>query len=160
MFSLTSSFRHYLYSGVTDTRKSFNGLSGIVQSKLHRNLMSGEVFIFINRRRDKVKLLRWETGGFIMYYKRLESGTFELPVFKEDTSGAKKIGEVVTEILEYTPGKLYVEKYIRPKYALPAEKGIIIGELPSFPIHRGNAGPGLLSHILISKFTDHLPFYR
>ncbi len=79
---------------------------------------------------------------------------------EEVTSGAKKIGEVVTEILEYTPGKFYVEKYIRPKYALPAEEGIIIGELPLFPIPRGNAGPGLLSHILISKFTDHLPFYR
>ena len=41
--------------------------------------MSGEVFIFINRRRDKIKLLRWEPGGFILYYKRLESGTLELP---------------------------------------------------------------------------------
>ena len=46
--------------------------------------MSGEVFIFINRRRDKMKLLRWEPGGFILYYKRLESGTFELPGFKND----------------------------------------------------------------------------
>ncbi|MBA7537169.1 hypothetical protein ES705_29436 [subsurface metagenome] len=72
MFSLTSSFRYYLYRGFTDMRKSFNGLSGIVQSKLHRNLMSGEVFIFINWRRDRVKLLRWETGGFILYYKWLK----------------------------------------------------------------------------------------
>ena len=84
MFSLTSSFRYYLYRGVTDMRKSFNGLSGIVQTELHRNLTSGEVFIFINRRRDKVKLLRWETGGFILYYKRLESGTFELPDFDKN----------------------------------------------------------------------------
>lgn len=84
MFSLTSSFRYYLYRGITDMRKSFNGLSGIVQNELHKDLMSGEVFIFINRRRDKVKLLRWETGGFILYYKRLESGTFELPVFDKD----------------------------------------------------------------------------
>jgi len=74
--------------------------------------------------------------------------------------GAKRIGEVVTEILEYTPGKFYVEKYIRPKYVLPKEEKIVIGELPSFPIPRGNAGPGLLSHLLISKFVDHLPFYR
>ncbi|MCD6123183.1 MAG: IS66 family insertion sequence element accessory protein TnpB [Spirochaetales bacterium] len=65
-------------------RKSFNGLSGIVQNELHRDIMSGEVFIFINRRRDKVKLLRWESGGFILYYKRLESGTFELPDFDEN----------------------------------------------------------------------------
>lgn len=76
------------------------------------------------------------------------------------TEGAKKIGEEITEILEYTPGKFYVEKYIRPKYALPKEEGIVIGELPSLPIPKGNAGPGLLSHLMISKYVDHLPFYR
>jgi len=78
----------------------------------------------------------------------------------EDITGARKIGEVVTEILEYTPGKFYVEKYVRPKYVIPKEERIVIGELPSLPIPRGNAGPGLLAHLLISKFTDHLPFYR
>ncbi len=77
-----------------------------------------------------------------------------------DITGAKKIGEVITEILEYTPGKFYVEKYIRPKYALANEAGIVIGELPSFPIPKGNAGAGLLSHMAISKYQDHLPFYR
>ena len=79
---------------------------------------------------------------------------------KKDITGAKKIGEVITEILEYTPGKFYVEKYIRPKYALANEEGIVIGELPSFPIPKGNAGAGLLSHMAISKYQDHLPFYR
>jgi transposase len=78
----------------------------------------------------------------------------------EDITGARKIGEIITEVLEYTPGKFYVEKYIRPKYVLPKEEKIVIGELPSLPIPRGNAGAGLLSHLLISKFTDHLPFYR
>lgn len=79
---------------------------------------------------------------------------------EEDITGARKIGEVVTEILEYTPGKFYVERYVRPKYVLPKEEKIVIGELPSFPIPRGNAGAGLLAHLLISKFVDHLPFYR
>jgi len=65
-------------------RKSFDGLSGIVQGQLHRNPTSGEVFIFVNRRRNKVKLLRWEPSGFIIYYKRLELGTFELPRFTGD----------------------------------------------------------------------------
>jgi transposase len=85
MFSLTSSFRYYLYRGATDMRKSFDGLSGLVQSQLKRNPMSGEVFIFVNRRRTKVKLLKWEQGGFIIYYKRLESGTLELPKFQNDS---------------------------------------------------------------------------
>jgi transposase len=79
---------------------------------------------------------------------------------EEDTTGARKVGEVVTEVLEYTPGKIYVERYVRPKYVFPKEERIVIGELPSLPIPRGNAGPGLLAHLLVSKFTDHLPFYR
>ena len=79
---------------------------------------------------------------------------------QEDVSGARKIGEVITEVLEYTPGKFYVERYVRPKYVLPQEERIIIGELPTMPIPRGNAGAGLLAHLLISKYTDHLPFYR
>lgn len=78
----------------------------------------------------------------------------------EDVTGAKKIGVERTEILEYTPGKFYVIAYDRSKYALPEDKGIVIGTLPSLPIPRGNAGPGLLSHLMISKFQDHLPFYR
>jgi transposase len=75
-------------------------------------------------------------------------------------AGSKKIGEAITEILDYEPGKLFVIKYVRPKYVLPEEGGIIIGELPSLPIPRGNAGAGLLSHLIVSKFVDHLPFYR
>jgi len=82
MFALTSSFNYYLYNGPTDMRMSFNGLSGLIQSRMSRNPLSGEVFIFINKRRDHMKLLHWEYGGFILYYKRLESGTFELPVHR------------------------------------------------------------------------------
>jgi len=78
----------------------------------------------------------------------------------EDITGARKIGVVETEVLEYTPGTFYVEKYIRPKYVFPQEDRIVIGELPTLPIPRGNAGAGLLAHLLISKFVDHLPFYR
>lgn len=87
MFSLTCSLTYYLYQGQADMRKSFDGLSGLVQSKLHRNPMSGEVFIFISRRRNTIKLLHWEQGGFVLYYKRLEQGTFEIPKFNAETSG-------------------------------------------------------------------------
>ena len=64
-------------------RKSFDGLQGLVEGKLKRRATSGEVFVFINKRRDRVKLLHWETGGFVLYYKRLEKGTFELPEMEE-----------------------------------------------------------------------------
>ena len=76
-----------MYREPTDMRKSFDGLSGLVQGEINRNPTSEEEFIFVNRRHNKVKLLRWEQGGFILYYKRLETGTFELPGFKNgDTS--------------------------------------------------------------------------
>lgn len=79
MFSLTSNHRYYYYNGFIDMRKNFDGLCGIVLNQLKRNPASGEVFIFINRTRNKVKLLHWEQGGFVIYYKRLELGTFDLP---------------------------------------------------------------------------------
>lgn len=80
MFSLSSSLRYYLYSEPCDMRKSFDSLCQLVETGMSRNPLSGEVFLFINRPRNRMKLLRWEYGGFILYYKRLESGTFELPL--------------------------------------------------------------------------------
>lgn len=74
--------------------------------------------------------------------------------------GAVKIGEEVTEFLEVKPLTVYVKRIVRPKYALPKEAGVIIAELPSQPIPKGNAGASLLSFILICKFIDHLPLYR
>ncbi len=47
--------------------------------------MSGDLFIFVNRRRNRIKMLRWEPGGFVLFYKRLEQGTFELPVISKQT---------------------------------------------------------------------------
>ena len=73
---------------------------------------------------------------------------------------AVKIGEQVTEVLEYNPAKLFVRKIVRPKYAIKNQNKIIIGELPSLPLPKANAGASLLANILVSKFVDHLPFYR
>jgi transposase len=60
-------------------RKSFDALSGLVRNNLGYNPINGEVFIFINKSRDKIKLLHWQGSGYLLYYKRLEKGTFELP---------------------------------------------------------------------------------
>lgn len=64
-------------------RKSFDGLCGLVRCELNKDPMNGEVFIFINKRRNMFKLLHWESGGFVLYYKRLEKGTFPIPDLKE-----------------------------------------------------------------------------
>ena len=79
MFTLSTSNRFHLYSQPTDMRKSFDGLSAVVQNALDSNPLNGDVFIFINRRRDKIKLLHWQGISFTLYYKRLEEGTFEVP---------------------------------------------------------------------------------
>ncbi len=60
-------------------RKGFDGLCGLVRNELWRDPLSGDVFIFMNRRRNQVKLLSWESGGLAIYSKRLERGTYELP---------------------------------------------------------------------------------
>lgn len=79
MIAFGPSHRYYLYREPTDMRKSFDGLSGLVRSKVGRDPLSGDVFIFLNRRRTHVKLLVWDRSGFVLYYKRLEEGTFDLP---------------------------------------------------------------------------------
>lgn len=78
----------------------------------------------------------------------------------EDITSCRKMGEEITEVLEYEPGELFVKKYIRLKYAKPAGDGVMIGELPSRPIEKAMAGPGLLAQIVIDKYADHLPLYR
>jgi len=77
-----------------------------------------------------------------------------------DISGCKKMGEEITEVLEYAPGELFVKKYIRNKYAKPCNEGILIGTLPSRPLEKAMAGEGLLAQIIIDKYVDHLPLYR
>jgi len=76
------------------------------------------------------------------------------------TSGHRKIGEEITEVLEMVPAKLYVRKIIRPKYINPETEKIIIADLPTLPVPKGIAGASVLAHINVSKFVDHLPLYR
>jgi len=65
-------------------RKGFDSLCGIVTSELKMNVLNGAVFIFMNKKHSQVKLLLWEGDGFAIYYKRLEKGTFELPLTAND----------------------------------------------------------------------------
>lgn len=79
MLSVAAHLKFYLYAQAVDLRQSFDGLSGIVTSVLGRNPLSGDVYVFLNRRRDRMKLLVWDRTGFWIFYKRLEQGTFQLP---------------------------------------------------------------------------------
>ena len=68
--------RIYLYSSSVDMRKSFSGLSGLVESAFPGELLSGSLFVFVNRRRTLLKLLYWDGDGFAIWYKQLQQGTF------------------------------------------------------------------------------------
>jgi transposase len=78
----------------------------------------------------------------------------------EDVSNCKRMDEEITEVLEYEPGELFVKRYVRIKYARPGGEGVLIGQLPSRPLEKAMAGPGLLAQIAIDKYVDHLPLYR
>lgn len=88
MLSLGSGQRYFLYNGIADMRKGFDGLSGLVLSEMEGNPLSGDVYLFVNRRRNRMKMLVWDRSGFVLWYKRLEEGTFELP----NLSGEKSVG--------------------------------------------------------------------
>jgi transposase len=72
----------------------------------------------------------------------------------------RRIGEDVTEELEYVPGRLIVNRIVRPRLACACCERFVQAPLPSRPIERGRPGPGLLAHVLVSKYADHLPLYR
>ena len=78
----------------------------------------------------------------------------------EGTIDCKKMGEEITEVLEYEPGELFVKKYVRVKYAKSGNTGVLIGQLPARPLEKAMAGPGLLAQIIIDKYADHLPLHR
>jgi transposase len=100
MNPFSSSQRFFLYRGATDMRRSFSGLSGIVTNELQKPLTTGDVFIFINKPRNSIKLLVWDRNGFVIYYKRLEEGTFELPVSAADVKSITIKWEELVMMLE------------------------------------------------------------
>jgi len=85
LLSLHEHVQYYLYMENADLRCTFEGLCGIVRNQLHLDPLNAQVYIFINRRSNQVKLLVWEGDGFCIFHKRLEQGTFERP--RADKSG-------------------------------------------------------------------------
>ena len=79
MVSLPTSVRIWLAAQATDLRKSFDSLAELVRRQLEADPLSGQLFVFRNKRADRVKLLYWDEDGFVIVYKRLEAGTFRFP---------------------------------------------------------------------------------
>jgi len=79
MISLPSAVRAFLCTRAVDMRKSFDGLSGLVEECFHQDLLDGHLFLFVNRRRDRIKVLYFDHDGLAIWYKRLEVGGFQVP---------------------------------------------------------------------------------
>ena len=92
MLHISDKCRYLLYSGDADMRRSFHGLAAIVKYQMKRDVLNGDVYIFMSKHHNAIKLLRFEGDGYAIYYKRLEKGTFEIPAY-DSTSGAIKISD-------------------------------------------------------------------
>jgi transposase len=102
MFTLSESQNYYYYNEVTDMRKSFNGLSGLVIDHMNEKQTEEKVYLFVNRRRDKIKILQWKPNGYLLYYKRLEEGTFKFPKYEIEGSSLIKLS--YTEMIMLVDG--------------------------------------------------------
>jgi transposase len=84
MISLPHPVRVFLHTPPTDLRKGFDALSGLVTTAFSQDPTSGHLFLFVNRRRDRLKILYWDRDGLAIWYKRLEKGLFQLPAVARD----------------------------------------------------------------------------
>ncbi len=134
-----------------DTQLSLDGFSG--ESSDEKAEKGEKQQIVITRSKPKKKPVRTEIPSHIPRRR-------EVLAPEDIPEGSRKIGEVITEILEYQQPVLYVRQIVREKYALPQDAGLIIPNLPTVPLPKSIAGASLLAQLLTGKYIDHLPFYR
>lgn len=89
MLLLPGSVRILLATEHVDMRNGIDGLAGIVQGTWRQDVFAGHYFVFLSRRRDSVKILTWDNGGFVVFYKRLEAGRFRRPAITDDAKSVK-----------------------------------------------------------------------
>ena len=118
MINLGPFQRYFLYKENTDMRKSFNGLGGIVVNEVKKDLYSGDVFIFTNKRRDQIRLLVWDRDGFWVCAKRLEEGTFQIPENNTDTSAIELKWDTLMMMIE---GINFERVSKRKRYSIPVQ---------------------------------------
>ncbi len=99
MLALPPGATLYFYIPPCDMRKGYDGLGGLVREALGRNPADGSIYCFVNKRRDRLKLLCFEPGGYAVYYKVLAEGTFELPQNNPDLAYATVTVETLHLIL-------------------------------------------------------------
>ena len=100
MLSVSPALKIFLCIKPTDLRGGFDRLAQLVQQVLGKDPLSGHLFLFVNRRRDRIKMLYWAGDGYALWYRRLERGTFELPRTSLDAAGLEITGSQLSLILD------------------------------------------------------------
>jgi transposase len=118
----------YLYGKPTDMRKSFDGLHALVQSEFRRDIRTGDVFLFLNRRRDRIKLIHWDRDGLAIWMKRLERGTFQMPPCSPE---AAQIEMDATDLSLLLSGIELTSVKRRPRYSPDAAQPAALGQVRS-----------------------------
>ena len=115
----------YLYAKPLDMRKSFDGLHAIVQSEFRSDIRSGDVFLFLNRRLDRIKLIHWDRDGLAIWMKRLERGTFQRPRCASDDT---QVEMDATDLALLLSGIELMSVKRRRRYAFDATKPTALGQ--------------------------------
>ncbi len=126
ILSFSNRYRYFIYGNGCDMRKGYDGLSGLVRNEFNKDPLLGDVFIFLSRTRNKIKILHWQGDGFCIYSKRLEKGTFEFPKEKS-----------ISLSIEITPHQLQfilegivlssVKNRVRYKHHFVDKKSVVAG---------------------------------
>lgn len=119
MIALPPQVRVFLYRLPTDMRKSFHGLVALTESVLKQDPLSGSLFVFVNRRRDRIKILYWGQTGFCIWYQQLQKGTYQLPV--GDSSEAETLEVTRSQLSLILDGIDLSSARQRPRFQLPSE---------------------------------------
>lgn len=114
MIHISDHYRYLIYCGNADMRKSFHGLAALVTYHMKQDVLNGDVYVFLSKRRNAIKLLRFEGDGFAIFYKQLEKGTFEMPAYNKDT-GTVRISD--NELLFILKGVSLSKIKYRPRYS-------------------------------------------
>lgn len=115
MFGLSPAVRVYLATAPADMRKSFDGLAALAKGALQLDPFSGHLFVFANRRRDRIKVLYWDRDGFAVWAKRLERGTYRIPA-----ASAGRVEMAAADLAALLAGIDLDSARRRPRYARPA----------------------------------------
>jgi len=100
VITIPGSVKIFIGSAPIDMRKSIDGLMAIVEQELQEDAYSGHLFVFVSRRCDRVKILTWDKGGFVLLYKRLERGQFKLPHMDPSTMAIQMDATQLTMLLD------------------------------------------------------------